>query len=63
MRNELHDDPNDVWVQLVTRVPLRLHREAKMHSIASDTTLTAFIVSALREKLDRDDASHEEADA
>jgi hypothetical protein len=55
----MHDDthPEDVWVQLVTRVPLRLHREAKLHSIASDTTLTAFIVSALREKLQRDDES------
>jgi hypothetical protein len=56
MHDDTHpqDQPDDVWVQLVTRVPLRLHREAKMHSISSDTTLTAFIVSALREKLDRD---------
>lgn len=57
----MHDDSIDsaeaVWVQLVTRVPQRLHREAKMHSIARDTTLTAFIVSALREKLDREDDS------
>jgi hypothetical protein len=54
MHDDSHDSADDVWVQLVTRVPLRLHREAKMHSISSDTTLTAFIVSALREKLDRD---------
>jgi hypothetical protein len=54
MHDEAHDSAEDVWVQLVTRVPLKLHREAKLHSIASDTTLTAFIVSALREKLDRD---------
>jgi hypothetical protein len=54
MHDDSHDSADDVWVQLVTRVPLRLHREAKMHSISSDLTLTAFIVSALREKLDRD---------
>ncbi len=55
MHDESHDTPDDVWVQLVTRVPQRLHREAKMHSISSDLTLTAFIVSALREKLARDE--------
>src|SRR5687768_11869607 len=49
MHDDSHDSADDVWVQLVTRVPLRLHREAKMHSISRDTTLTAFIVTALRE--------------
>ncbi len=54
----MHDtDRNDVWVQLVTRVPLRLHREAKLRSITSETTLTAFIVSALRDKLEADTAA------
>jgi hypothetical protein len=63
MHDDSNDSPNDVWVQLVTRVPQRLHREAKMHSISSDVTLTAFIVTALREKLDRDHATRIEVKA
>lgn len=45
-------EDDDAWVQLVTRVPQRLHREAKMQAIASDRTLTTFIVEALQAKLE-----------
>lgn len=44
-------DTDDAWVQLVTRVPQQLHRAAKLHAIATDQTLTALIVAALRERL------------
>jgi len=44
-------DQNEAWVQLATRIPRRLHREMKMHCVASEVSLMAFVVDALREKL------------
>lgn len=41
-------------VQLATRVPRWLRREARMASIRSGTTLMDFVTSALREKLDEE---------
>ncbi|HLK10368.1 MAG TPA: hypothetical protein VKW76_03220 [Candidatus Binatia bacterium] len=47
-------DPNSVWVQLATRVPKTLHRELKLHCVRADTSVQAFVVAALDEKLVRD---------
>lgn len=41
-------------VQLVTRVPRGLRRRVKVHCLVRDTTLTTFVVDAIRERL----ASH-----
>lgn len=44
-------DTNEAWVQLATRIPRRLHREMKLHCVAQEVSLMAFVVDALREKL------------
>jgi len=44
-------EQNEAWVQLATRIPRRLHREMKLHCVASEVSLMAFVVDALREKL------------
>jgi len=41
----------EAWVQLATRIPRRLHREMKLHCVANEVSLMAFVVEALREKL------------
>jgi len=41
----------EAWVQLATRIPRRLHREMKLHCVANEVSLMAFVVDALREKL------------
>ena len=45
-------DPNEAWVQLATRIPRRLHRQMKLHCVSQEVSLMAFVVDALREKLD-----------
>ena len=45
-------DLNEAWVQLATRIPRRLHRAMKLHCVANEVSLMAFVVDALREKLD-----------
>lgn len=45
---------HEAWVQLATRIPKALHRALKLHCVTSDTTLMDFVVSALTEKLARD---------
>ncbi len=44
-------DSNEAWVQLATRIPRRLHREMKLHCVAQEVSLMAFVVEALRAKL------------
>lgn len=44
-------DQNEAWVQLATRIPRRLHREMKLHCVAEEVSLMAFVVDALRDKL------------
>ncbi len=46
-----HDAAPLVW--LATRIPKNLHRELKLRCVGTDTSLTQFVVRALREKLDR----------
>jgi len=48
--------PNDgeVWVQLATRIPKRLHRELKLYCVKSDVSVMDFVVSALEDKLQRE---------
>ena len=41
------------WVQLATRIPKSLHRRVKLHCVHTDTSVMAFVVEALREKLAR----------
>jgi len=39
-------------VQLVTRIPYDLRHRAKIHCVQNDTTLTQFVIDAIRERLD-----------
>jgi hypothetical protein len=45
-------DQNEAWVQLATRIPRHLHRAMKLHCVANEVSLMAFVVEALREKLE-----------
>ena len=45
---------DEAWVQLATRIPKPLHRELKLHCVHTDTSLMAFVVAALKEKLVRE---------
>ncbi len=45
-------DQTEAWVQLATRIPRRLHREMKLHCVAQEVSLMAFVVDALRQKLE-----------
>jgi predicted HicB family RNase H-like nuclease len=47
------DRDDEVWVQLATRIPKALHRELKLHCVTRDTSVMAFVVDALRERLER----------
>jgi hypothetical protein len=50
-------EQNEAWVQLATRIPRRLHRAMKLHCVANEVSLMAFVVEALREKLEAAPAS------
>jgi hypothetical protein len=39
-------------VQLVTRIPYHMSHRAKVHCVAHDTTLTQFVIDAIREWLE-----------
>jgi hypothetical protein len=39
-------------VQLVTRIPYPLSHRAKVYCVAHDTTLTQFVIDAIRERLE-----------
>jgi len=41
-------------VQLATRVPKELHRRLKFHCVVHDTSVMAFVVRAIEERLARD---------
>ena len=45
----------EVWVQLATRIPKQLHRELKLYCVKSDVSVMDFVVSALQDKLSRDE--------
>ena len=45
---------DEVWVQLATRVPKALHRQLKLYCVERDTSVMAFVVTALREKMARE---------
>ncbi len=49
-------EDDDVLVQLATRVPKTLHREIKVHCVASGTSVMQFVVEALEDKLRRSTA-------
>lgn len=44
-------DEEGPLVQLATRIPKSLHRELKLRCVQTDTSVTDFVVAALREKL------------
>jgi predicted HicB family RNase H-like nuclease len=46
-------ETTEPWVQLATRIPKSLHRELKLHCVQADTSVMAFVVTALKEKLRR----------
>jgi len=43
----------EVWVQLATRVPKDLHRRLKLHCVTHDSSVMAFVVRAIEERLAR----------
>jgi predicted HicB family RNase H-like nuclease len=45
---------DEVMVQLATRLPKELHRRVRVHCVKTETTLMAFVIQALAEKLKRD---------
>ena len=47
-------DESEVWVQLATRIPKTLHRTLKLHCVESDTSVMAFVVGALQDKIARE---------
>jgi len=47
-------ETTEPWVQLATRVPKRLHRALKLQCVRTDTSVMAFVVAAVKEKLARD---------
>lgn len=47
------DPADEAQVQLATRVPRRLLRELKLHTVRTETTIQATVVAALREHLRR----------
>jgi predicted HicB family RNase H-like nuclease len=42
------------WTPLATRIPKSLHRRLKLHCVTSDTSVMAFVVAAIEEKLERE---------
>jgi hypothetical protein len=41
-------------IQLAARVPGELRQRLRLHCVARDITMTAFVVAAIRERLARD---------
>lgn len=44
----------EAWVQLATRMPKSLHRAMKLHCVTAETSVMAFVVAAIEEKLGRE---------
>jgi predicted HicB family RNase H-like nuclease len=42
------------WTQLATRIPKTLHRNLKLYCVTTETSVMAFVVDAIQEKLRRD---------
>ena len=42
---------DDVLIQLATRIPKTLHREIKLHCVASSISVMDFVATALEDKL------------
>ena len=42
---------DDVLIQLATRIPKALHREIKLHCVASGISVMEFVAAALEDKL------------
>lgn len=42
---------DEVWVQLATRIPKKLHRDLKLHCVQSETSVMDFVTKAIEEKL------------
>lgn len=42
---------DDVLIQLATRIPKTLHREIKLHCVASSISVMDFVAAALEDKL------------
>jgi hypothetical protein len=47
----LADYRNEAWTQLATKIPKSLHQRLKVHCAEVGTSLMAFVVDALQEKL------------
>ena len=42
------------WTQLATRIPKTLHRSLKLYCVQTETSVMAFVVDAIQEKLARE---------
>ena len=42
---------DDVLIQLATRIPKALHREIKLHCVATGISVMEFVAAALEDKL------------
>jgi hypothetical protein len=47
-----HQDP---LTQLVTRIPAGLRRRVKIHCVKIESTLTQFVITAIEERLGREE--------
>ena len=50
MAQRFEDEP---WVQLATRIPKQLHRDLKLHCVRNDVSVMDFVVTAVKDRLDR----------
>jgi hypothetical protein len=46
-----------VWTQLVTRIPISLHRRVRLHCVRTGASVMGFVTQALGEKLGASSAS------
>lgn len=44
----------EAWVQLATRIPKSLHRSMKLQCVTAETSVMAFVVAAIEERLARE---------
>ncbi len=52
---------DDVLIQLATRIPKTLHREIKLHCVASSISVMDFVAAALEDKLRKGPAKRKAA--
>ena len=54
MADRVSSQSEVVLIQLATKVPKNLHHRVRLHCVRTDTTVMAFVISALKDKLVRE---------